>query len=141
MDMYTFQYHYKDRLSKLNVKYVVQRRFPMTDYHYGISFYDMDQRNPPYATPTTWRTCLEEYIEYNYHFKEKMERHYREKFLKDVSLYLTLPGEKMSGYKLPEKKFRRFTKKGKNFNPSKFSSLFPNVVFLDKVSLSSAKMC
>ncbi|XP_066920622.1 uncharacterized protein [Clytia hemisphaerica] len=93
MDMYTFQHHYEERLSKLNVKYVVERRFPMEDYHYGIAFHHMDRRNPRLASKETWRTCLEDYIEYNYHFKEKMERHYRQSVLANLDPALLKPSE------------------------------------------------
>ena len=84
MDMYTFQYYYKLRLSKLNVKYVVQREYPMDDYYYGMSFFDMDKKNigngpeSELALPSEYRQCMEDYIQYNYHFRDKMERHYRE---------------------------------------------------------------
>ena len=78
MDVYTFQYYYKLRLSKLKVNYVVQREYPMDDYYYGMSFFNMDTRNEPLALPSEYRQCMEDYIQYNYHFRDKMERHYRE---------------------------------------------------------------
>ena len=83
MDVYTFQYYYKLRLSKLKVNYVVQREYPMDDYYYGMSFLDMGTttriNNKDYlALPSEYRQCMEDYIQYNYHFRDKMERHYRE---------------------------------------------------------------
>ena len=75
MDVYTYQYYYNSVLSKLDITYVVERKFDMDNYYYGMSFFRMDDKNQ--ATPEEWRTCLEEYIHYNYHFRDKMERHYR----------------------------------------------------------------
>ena len=94
MDMYTFQYYYKSHLSKLAVHYVIERKFDMDNYYYGISFVKMDNTNnvnsrAPGATPENWRTCMESYVNYNYHFRDKMERFYRNEVFDKVMLRLS----------------------------------------------------
>lgn len=85
MDVYTYQYYYNSVLSKLDVTYVVEETFEMDNYYYGMSFFKMDNRNGPIATPEIWRTCMEDYIQYNYHFRDDMERHYRNEVFDLVS--------------------------------------------------------
>ena len=45
MDVYTYQYYYNSVLSKLDITYVVERKFDMDNYYYGMSFFRMDNSN------------------------------------------------------------------------------------------------
>ena len=73
MDEYVLQYYWKKRLSKLNVKYVIERKFK-TNHKYGVNFYTMNNNG---NIPNNWRTCLETWMDYNQHHIEEMERHFR----------------------------------------------------------------
>ena len=73
MDEYVLQYYWKKRLSKLNVKYVLERKFKTT-HRYGINFYTMNNNA---NIPNNWRTCLETWINYNQQHMEEMESFFR----------------------------------------------------------------
>jgi len=79
MDEYVLQYYWKQRLSKLNINYVIERKFT-TNHKYGVAFYTMGVST---NVPKNWRTCLETWMDYNQHHIEEMERYYRTQVIDD----------------------------------------------------------
>jgi len=73
MDEYVLQYYWKQRLSKINIDYVIEQKFT-TNHKYGVAFYTMGGNT---NVPKNWRTCLETWMDYNQHHIEEMERYYR----------------------------------------------------------------